>query len=111
MKKIQTQQGIFTKEMNEGYQDMMYINTVFSKEKTLDSLIEDIHPNIKIKQNEKKMLRYLSKVFVEELTQLAIEAKEAMGKKELDKDSVDIAYKKYIKMHPLKKNQGGNLFK
>lgn len=48
------------------------------------------------------MLRYLSKVFVQELTQLAIEAKQAMGKQELDKESVELAFKKYNIMYPMK---------
>lgn len=65
IKKIEKLQGTYTKEMNESYNEMMHINTVFSKEKALDLLIEDIHPSIKIKPNEKKILRYLSKVFVE----------------------------------------------
>ena len=111
VRKAEKLSGVFTKEVHEGYQEMMYINTVFSKEKALDLLIEDVHPNIKVKQGEKKILRYLSKVFVEELTEFALEAKQALGRKELDREAVDEGFRRYCAVHPLKKNQGQHLFK
>jgi hypothetical protein len=37
--------------MNDAYKQMMYINTVFSKEKNLELMIEDVNPHIKVRPN------------------------------------------------------------
>lgn len=56
----------------------MFINTIFANDRSLDQIIREVCPAIKCKhskQEEKKLLRYIGKVFLEELVEISVAAK------------------------------------
>lgn len=55
-------------DFEESYSDFMFINSIFSNEKNLDQLMKEVYPQMRCKhtkQDEKKLLRYIGRVFLE----------------------------------------------
>jgi len=67
-KRIEANSKSYLRDFEDNYSDFMFINTIFANDRMIDQIIKEVCPAIKCKhskQEEKKLLRYIGKVFLE----------------------------------------------